>query len=242
MTQEKKYQPSNIPLLCLLQLSFSSEAGRLKNTELLGKLVASKRNQLVDAGFITVNNKVKPMELELTDFGWGWIEDNIDSDLAFGTSKAVGAILKLLIKRTKPLRDKGLCFSDFSQEGKLEPAITEHLLPQANTALDKAELTPSHPQSTRSDQDIFKMAEDAYLELSHGKSNVRVYLKDLKEKLQYIPSQDLNKILFDAHCDSDKNLVLYPLDDRSSITPEDSQAAVSVEGCDFHILYMERTA
>lgn len=76
----------------------------------------------------------------------------------------------------------------------------------------------------------------AVLELGRGREAVRVYLKDLRNKLPDVPSEELDRGL---HAMSQRGeLTFYPLDDPRQIKREDEAAAIhSSTGVPQHILY-----
>ena len=78
----------------------------------------------------------------------------------------------------------------------------------------------------------------AYLDISGGRLNTRVLLRDLRGKLQ-----DIERSTLDAALDRmqrDQEASLYQLDNRAEITEADRAAAIYFGNEPRHILWIER--
>ena len=172
-----------------------------------------ERQQLIDAGLIELEKRGRANYVLLTDKAWRVAVDNFDA--AISQSKFAADVLQALLKRLQ----------DYMQGADV--TLAEIMRPtRGDEESDSSHLV-----------DLEGRIRTAYLKVSNNKWNVRVRLANLRQQLADIPRPVIDNQLLKMQ--KDERLLLYPLDYRPDITPEDQEAALNIGGYDNHLLYME---
>lgn len=179
-------------------------------------LKRSKREILVKEGFIELEKRGPSTHIVLTDQVWDCALDDLVVEGTKSTHAAT-ALQHLLGK----LKDY-LQFHDISLEEFLRPQS------EAITESDSRLSTP---------KDLEEKIREAYSKVSGGSYNVRVRLSELREHLDNLPREEIDKVLSEMQLA--EKLVLMTLDDPQEIFPEDEKAAIDMGGPKRHILYMK---
>lgn len=180
-------------------------------------LESPSRKRLEAAGLIEVEKRKSPsgrgtaLFIRLTDYGWGWLGDNLDCDLRT-TSSAGNGVLQRLLSRLKVYIDRSRL------------TVGELLLPGDQTGEDgKASI----------EEDVVS----AYLAVSKNQTNVRVRLSDLRRALSAVPRSKLDETLLGMA--SSGKASLYRLDNPADIHAEDHEAVLRTpSGEERHVVYI----
>jgi hypothetical protein len=185
-----------------------------------------ERKQMIDAGFIELEKRGRANYVILTDKAWRKAADNFDATIS--QSKFAADALQALLKRLQIYMRKS------------NVTLAEIMSPAENVEAEKTEyvqeVKPRPAESSSKPVDSEKNVEIAYYKASGGKWNVRVRLTELRKQLPDVPRTELDTLLLKMQ--KDEKLVLYPLDYRPEIKPEDEQAAIDIGGYQNHIVYM----
>ena len=178
----------------------------------------TERQQLVDAGLIALERRGRATHVVLTDKAWARAIDYLDAPVT-RSKFAADALGPLLRQLQMYLRRSGVSLAELlsGDEASSEPD-------------DAAEQTVEEELNEQ-------RLREAYSEISGGKWNIRVRLADLRDQLDGVPRERLDALLLQM--EREGKLVLYPLDYRPDIRPEDEQAAIDIGGYKNHIVYME---
>ncbi len=168
------------------------------------------RKELIEAGFIELEKRGRAQHILLTDRTWAWASDHLDAPIS-PQARTNEAFEALLARLKHFLQARDLPLAGFMADAAPPEAATHDL-----------------PERIRA----------ACFALTDGRSNVRVHLKDLRNRLADVPRETLDKALLALQ--KEGRLVLMHLDDPRERTPEDEGAAIDILGFKRHILYMER--
>ncbi len=180
-------------------------------------LEAPARNRLETAGLIEKEKRKPPsgrgtlLFISLTDQGWGWLSENLDSELNT-TSTAGNGILQRLLGKLKTYIDK------------------------ANISLGDL-MTPPGESTAGGAVDLDERIAGAYETISNGRTNVRVRLSELRASLPSVSRKEFDEALL--RLASDGKASLYRLDNPAEIRAEDREAVLlTPSGEERHIVYL----
>lgn len=175
------------------------------------------KERLLGSGLIEVDKK-KPegggrqiLYASLTDRGWQWLSEHLDTRIESKSPAAVGIFESLLGRLKDHLHAKDLSLAEF-----IHPASKD--------------LDPSQ-------DGLHHKIEAAYLSLSEGRANVRVRLSDLRDALPGIGREALDSTLLEMATSGQASL--FRLDNPLEIGPRDREAILRTpSGEERHILYL----
>jgi hypothetical protein len=239
-------QPLPIQVLLLWKLATNNGSAwkaDLKPDHITDK---PKRDPLVQSGLISVETRRREIPgkrasrglyLTLEDKGWAWLADHLDAPIS--RSQAAADVLTSVLRMLqRHLERNNMVLADF----------IETLPEDDKTTIGELQVTDSHvlqPQALHGEQHdslALEGLEDrvtaAYATLSGHRSNARVRLADLRQKLSDIPRKQLDHVL--QEMSRDGRVVLNRLDNPSEITSADEEAKLtSPLGDPRHIMHME---
>lgn len=208
-------EPTGTEILFLWRLALAGGADWLKDIK--PDLKAPARDRMEEDGLIEKDQRAregrgrKQRYYTLTDRGWQWLSEHLDTPIQTRSPASTGILALLLAKLHAHLDSKGLSLAEFVQ-------------PQAEAG-----------DAGRDGLD--RRIESAYLSLSQGKPNVRVRLADLRDALPGIPREDLDATLLDLATSGKASL--YPLDNPLEIGPRDRAATLRTRsGEERHVVYL----
>ena len=188
-----------------------------------------ERKQMIDAGLIELEKRGRANYVILTDKAWKVAADNFNAPIS--QSKFAAGVLESLLKQLQIFMQN----SNITLAEIMSPAENTETEVEKTEYVEEMKLPPAenHSQSV----DLETKIRTAYYKASGGKWNVRVRLTELRKQLPDVPRAELDTMLLKMQ--KDEKLVLYPLDYRPEIKPEDEQAAIDIGGYKNHIVYME---
>lgn len=216
------FEPNPKQALALFTLLFSGEEPR--QSELRPSLTNRERQELIDAGLITVerapqstrqNGVVYASRIAVTDKAWAWASAHLDAELP--RSPSLLPAFRALLARIKCHVERG-SFTLAELLSTPQPAA-----PRSVSAAPTAESLVSRIRS-------------ACLSLSGGQFNVRVRIAKLRTTLPDVAHEQLDRTLLEMQ--RADLLVLYPLEDPNEVRREDAAAAVRIAGAPRHIIYL----
>jgi hypothetical protein len=161
--------------------------------------------------------------IEVTERGWEWAGRNLGAQLPAG-SPAGSQILRAWLIRLKTFMDaKGFVLADVLAPQSAAKPVNQ---------LAQKPLAPAHNSTVRN------RIREAYLEISGGRLNTRVLLRDLRGKLHDIEREEIDAAL--NQMQREQQASLYQLDNRAEITDADRSAAIYFGNEPRHILWIER--
>jgi hypothetical protein len=185
----------------------------------------AEREALSQLGLITVNKRVRPFRLEVTDRGWRWAEEHLADalpDKTYGGAFVLRAWLTRL-RAFMQARDVGLA-DILGEQGEREAA-----------AVDSGRATlPTAPNYAGLRERIRK----AYLEVTGGSFNKRALLRDIRERLRNVDRSDVDDALNQMQREEEASLMR--LDNTQEITEADRTAALYIGREPRHILWISR--
>ncbi len=122
-------------------------------------------------------------------------------------------------------------------QSKFAADVLQALLKRLQLFIQNSNITLAEIMSSAESVDLETKIRTAYNKASKGKWNVRVRLAELRKQLPDVPRVELDALLLKMQ--KDEQLVLYPLDYRPEIKPEDEQAAIDTGGYKNHIVYLK---
>lgn len=203
--------------LLLWRLAVSVEGEFLKDINT--SLSAAKRKALVREGFISERKKRHPESnryagfLTLEDQGWAWCQQHLTDEIKTRSTQTTPILEKLL-----KLLAQYLQTSD------------------APSSLGQFILRASQQQASAT-SGVGDIIRRTCLELTNGRTNARIRLADLRNRID-IARSTLDETLLEMERAGD--LSLYPLDDPQEIREEDRQASLKTQtGHERHLIYYE---
>ena len=183
------------------------------------------REALVRAGLITSDKRGRPgLWLETTDKGWAWAAEHLDADLP-KRSTAGSAILQAWLTQLKTFMEaRGFVLADVL--GPQQRAVD-----QSNRR--SVEPTPPAPFDYTT---VRERIRKAYLELTSGRFNTRVLLRDLREKLKDMERGTLDEALKRMHLE--EGTTLSGLNNPQEITQPVRDAGLSFKGERMYVLWI----
>lgn len=208
-------QPTEMQTLILWALL--ARGGEAYAKDIKPEVQKKDREALVGLGLVASSKRKQAYVLEVTDKGWAWAAENLDSPLPKRPTTAGAHILRAWLKTLGDyLRANGI-------------ALSEVLSPAPPKPIDR----PARDSTWLRDR-----IRDAYLEITAGNFNQRALLRDLRDKLKDIDRLTLDAALLRMQVEDDA--ALMPLDNRHEITDADREAAIRIGAEQRHILWIER--
>jgi hypothetical protein len=197
----------------------------LVQKKMISKDHAADRDALARARLITSENrpgKGKGIWMEVTDEGWRRAGENLSA--ALPTTKLTSVVLQAwLTKLGAFMEARNLVLADI-------------LSPRA--PLPHPEPVVAPPPAAFDYAPARRRIRDVYLDLTGGQFNVRVLLKDLREKLKDIKRDALDEALARMHLE--EGTTLSGLNNPQEITREIRDAGLSFKGEPMYVLWITR--
>jgi DNA-binding PadR family transcriptional regulator len=184
------------------------------------------RESLEKAGLITCEKRGRYRRywLEVTETGWAWAADHLNHDLPTG-SPAGTFILRAWLTRLKEyMRVHNVALADI-------------LRPQDPRKYGTEDVRDGAIEQSERDR-LETRIRQAYLVVTGDRINTRARLYDVRERLNDIDRAVLDETL--KRMQRERQIALYPLDNKAEITDADRKAAIYFSGEPRHILWIER--
>lgn len=232
------------PLQTLFMWRLLADDGGAFQQGLKPDLSKPKRDPLVKAGLLEVvkrrkSERARPANfLQLTDAGWEWAAAHLDAEVST-RSTAAGPILHALMTKLKThLARENVSLADFvrpSDEeivaGRVADAQSPAVAGSTETAVSAETLPPTETDSA------VDRVRHVCARLAQSQRGVRIYLADVRRELADVDRGAVDQAL--RELESDRTLVLYPLDNPQEIRPQDAAAALTNSaGRPRHIAYL----
>lgn len=183
------------------------------------------REELQKIGLIRLERQGRGQRVLLTEQGWAWAAENLNSVLP-EKNRAARVLEHVLRRLDAQLTNAGSSLAHFVA------------VPAANDQGVSVEAPhPALEESVSGTQQLSQRIETAALEIAGGRRATRVRLRDLRPRLKDIPRAVLDRELLELQRIG--TLVLYRIDDPIDISAEDVSAALHVAGFPRHILYLQ---
>jgi hypothetical protein len=197
-----------------------------------------QRHELQHAGFIAIDKRtpkggakrlVPCMFVSLTDKGWKWLSENIDSPIS--PQARSGTIFQAFLGKLRMfLESSRLPLVDF-----MNPVPESSIADDLQSQFDPSPGLTDHCRQVGGN--IEARIREGYLRASHGRTKVRVRLADLRSELADVPRSQLDAELLAM--ERNHSVVLDPLDDPQERRPDDEAAALNNSfGAPRHVVYM----
>ena len=167
----------------------------------------AEREALERSGLITVEKRVRPFRLEVTDRGWRWAEEHLADALPDKTYGGAFVLRAWLTRLQAFMQARGV-------------GLAEVLGPQAEEKPDQPHPPPFDYSELR------ERIRKAYLEVTGGSFNKRALLRDIRQKLQNVDRSHLDDALNRMQRDDEASLMR--LDNSVEITEADRTAALHI--------------
>ena len=208
-------------------------------------LPAADRVALIAAGLLQTERRGRATHVLATDAAWAWA--NAHLGVALASSSAASPILRAVLSQLGPfLTQRGFVLADLMLDADLSgPHASESVPPSAagrahpkppSCALPSPLQSPSGVP-LRPLAKVQRRVCDAVLGLGGGRSKQRVRLAELRVRLPEVSRPELDAVLLLLQ--SERQLVLYRLDNPAELRPADHEAALLVGGNPRHLVYME---
>jgi hypothetical protein len=192
------------------------------------EVTKADRDALITAGLITEEKRGRAKWIEATDKGWSWASEHLDAKLPRG-SNAGSAILQAWLTRLKAF----MLARSFALAEVLGPQ------PAATTISAEARVSTGSPEASPLDYAAVRtLVRHAYLDITGGRFNGRVLLRDIREKVKQIDRGRLDDAL--RRMQREQEALLYQLDNRTEVTEDDREAAIYFGSEPRHILWIEK--
>ncbi|PIK89743.1 hypothetical protein SYN65AY6A5_06350 [Synechococcus sp. 65AY6A5] len=159
--------------------------------------------------------------LALTDKAWDWASTTPPTAIARSKSPEAAVVLQKALAT----------LVDYAKQESVPLARILGLRPaDANRPDSPSKPRPDNGVEVDLDflEKVFRTCEGM------GGRHSRVYLSDLRKRFPHVPRQQLDQAL--VALDRQAKIVLMPLDDPSTITPEREAAAITLSGAKRHFL------
>jgi len=159
--------------------------------------------------------------LALTDKAWEWASTTPPTAIARSKSPEAAVVLQKALAT----------LVDYAKQESVPLARILGLRPaDANRPDSPSKPRPDNGVEVDLDflEKVFRTCEGM------GGRHSRVYLSDLRKRFPHVPRQQLDQAL--VALDRQAKIVLMPLDDPSTITPEREAAAITLSGAKRHFL------
>jgi hypothetical protein len=197
----------------LIQLAFCE--GRVEKVgDLKPDLEAKLRAELIGRQFVQQKKAGRGIALELTDGGWRWVMENLDSELP-AKEQVAGVLMDVLRRLAGFLRANRVDVQDviFQRRAIHEPVIDGN---------DKADaLSPREA--------LLRAAEDL-----GGANASQIRLRDLRPKLHNLSRQQVDNAIRELQIEG--ILSVIPIDLPTDIGERDREAAIDIAGTPRHAI------
>jgi hypothetical protein len=218
------FRPDSLQQLLLWRLAVNDDGGIfLKDVESTS-ITPPKRQGLVREGLMLEEKRKHPRTgrpasfLLLTEGGWGWCQNNLDTDIKSRSLLSTPILHRLLtiLKRYFENQPHAASFGQLIQQAR------------ARQAAGGQEAVPP--------PDLEQAIARACLEIANGREGVRVRLADLRPRLGTVPRETLDQKLLEM--EQHGKLSLYRLDNPQEISAEDRAAVLhTAAGSERHLVY-----
>ncbi len=185
----------------------------------------AEREALEQSGLITVEKRVRPFRLEVTDHGWRWAEEHLADALPDKTFGGAFVLRAWLTRLQSFMLARGV-------------GLAEVLGPQADGEAKSADTGPTIASPAVDYDRLRERIRKAYLEVTGGSFNKRALLRDIRQKLQNVDRSHLDDALNRMQRDDEASLMR--LDNSVEITEADRTAALYIGREPRHILWIPR--
>jgi hypothetical protein len=210
---------SKMQTLILWSLLVRARGGGLQK-DVKPEVKKPDREALVRAGLIIATKQGRGLWLEVTDKGWSWAAEHLDSDLP-ERSTAANAILHGWLTRLKAfMASRDIALADVL---RVQQPAEKPMTASAPTFADYAALR------TR--------IRSTYFEIG-GALNTRVFLSDLRERLHSVDRTSLDDTLCRMHLE--EGTTLSGLNNPQEITPAIRQGALAFKGEPMYVLWITK--
>jgi hypothetical protein len=159
--------------------------------------------------------------LVLTDKAWDWASTTPPTAIARSKSPEAAVVLQKALAT----------LVDYAKRESVPLARILGLRPAGANRPD----SPSKPRPDNGVEVDLDFLEKVFRTCEGmGGRHSRVYLSDLRKRFPHVPRQQLDQAL--VALDRQAKIVLMPLDDPSTITPEREAAAITLSGAKRHFL------
>jgi len=159
--------------------------------------------------------------LALTDKAWEWASTTPPTAIARSKSPEAAVVLQKALAT----------LVDYAKQESVPLARILGLRPADANRPD----SPSKPRPDNGVEVDLDFLENVFRSCEGmGGRHSRVYLSDLRKRFPHVPRQQLDQAL--VALDRQAKIVLMPLDDPSTITPEREAAAITLSGAKRHFL------
>jgi DNA-binding MarR family transcriptional regulator len=211
--------------LVLLKLLFCEAPLPLEGMQ--PNLNKKERDELESLGLIRSEprpDKRRAKQIALTDKGWGWAAENLESKSKLSKSPAANKVLQAVLSQlSRFLQSHSLTLADF-------------YAPAGSQSASAAAPQPPVPEESGSQASVQERIRDAYLKLSGGHLNEMVRLADLKDALPSIPSPAVDEALLSMQQAGDMSL--QAIESMQQTTDADRRAAIKILGEDRNTVYL----
>jgi hypothetical protein len=209
------------------------------------------REALAKSRLIGVAKVGRGLYLTLTDDGWAWAAAHLSAELP----PAQQTLHEMLARLGEHLETFGETLADFigskpvttpvetkptkpkkSREPATQSASGEKKTKRSRAILDEAPTTPA--PNNNSPAGARRKIEDAYLDITGGRTGTDVLLADLRARLPGIDHKTFDAALAEMHLESGKARLMR-IESNRALTEADRQAAFHFKGNIFHVLWME---
>jgi DNA-binding PadR family transcriptional regulator len=217
---KKNSTPENRALI-LWALLVKKNARSYQN-ELKPEPTKNDRETLESKGLVTCGKHGQRIWIEATQKGWIWAEENLTASLPTKSVAGSQILQEWLIRLKAFMGAEEYSLADLLGAQDPPESISEKAAASSRTGYAAVQ----------------ERVRDAYLQISGGRLNTRVLLRDLRERLKDIDRGELDSAL--TQMQSDQEASLYQLDNRFEITDADRAAALYFGSEPRHILWIER--
>lgn len=212
MTSPRYSVPEINLLLALVPMRGTATTTDFKEKYRFDKVDSDVKKALAKAGFLNVDDSVRPFIYELTDAGWAAARELIASSMPKGVTSRTARILWVLV-------------NDFEAHMKLK-----------GTELPDIYAEPTPDPTFEESADPVRSIERAYRELVDSPSTW-LPLHELRQQLNRFPRSNLDNALIDLF--DKREIQLMPEENQKTLRPEDREAALWLGGGYKHFILIE---
>lgn len=181
-----------------------------------------QRTNLIEMQLVEMQRVGRCLFVRLTDRGWLWCSENLQSPLSVTRNNAAKVLEDVLCRLGNWLREENIALAEFMTASK-----SLHV-----ESVDSAE---GEMMSVINDN-LRELIEETALAIGNGNGKVRVRLAELRERLPQISQVDLDRALLQMSIDG--RLHLMSLDNPYEIAKQDVEAALYTPSGEVrHLLY-----
>jgi len=199
----------------LIQLAF--QEGRVEKVgDLKPDLDTQLRKALIDQKLLKLENAARGKALELTDSGWRWVMEHLDSELP--QKEQVAKLLMEVLKRLhKFLGANAIDVQDVIFARKI-------IAPENETYA-----APSSPSLISANQALLRAADEL-----GGAHAPQIRLRDLRPKLQGFSREQVDTAIRELQIE--EVISVIPIDLPTDINDDDRQASIEIAGKPRHAI------